>query len=99
MLPLSRLQERPGQVPLAKEGLIRDQQGGSRRMGSEPTSFSIGMAPESEKASLWATQEKALHEAARKMTDFVTLPHLAARYSSASRRRTSWFQCRSLVSP
>jgi len=53
-------------------------------MGSEPTSFSIGMAPRSEKASLWATQEKALQEAAWKMTYFVTLLHLAARYSRDS---------------
>jgi len=36
-------------------------------MGSEPMSFSIGMAPESEKASPWATQEKALQEAAWKI--------------------------------
>ena len=41
-------------------------------MGSEPTSFSMGVTSESEKASLWATQEKALQEAEWKITHLVT---------------------------
>jgi hypothetical protein len=48
-------------------------------MGSEPTGFNMVATPESEKASMWAPQAKALHEAAWKMTYFVTLPHLTTR--------------------
>jgi hypothetical protein len=36
---------------------------------------------------------EGLQEAAWKMTYFETLLHLAARYSRASRRRTSWSWC------
>jgi len=58
-------------------------------MGSEPMSFNMGEAPEGERASLWATQERALQEAAWKIACFVTSLHVAARYSTASRRPPS----------
>ena len=58
-------------------------------MGSGPTSLNIGQTPKSEEAFPWAAQTSELREEARKMTYFVTHLHLAARYSTDSRKR-SW---------